>query len=194
MTNQFEPQGIFYAAELPLSWTALKRPQTLQAEQWQHDAVALLRALAVIETPIAEMDRDISSATGKAMERLETKLDLALSMIMQLARQQAKLPASHPVTLRANSVEWTDTSAPERTGKAAPEKAQPILLSLHLSPKLPQPLLIPAIVTAVESLEHGARVRANFTHLNQEMEDWLERTLFRFHRRSIQQSRQHGEG
>jgi hypothetical protein len=38
-------------------------------------------------------------------------------------------------------------------------------------------------------------VRADFTGLNEEMAEWLERTLFRFHRRGIQQihSRQRGE-
>ena len=84
-------------------------------------------------------------------------------------------------------MEWTDA--------AVPQTGQLILISLHLSPKLPQPLLLPAAVTQLESMENGSRVRAKFTHLNQEMEEWLERTLFRFHRRSIQQShsRQHGE-
>ncbi len=187
MTNQSELQGIFYAADLPLSWAALSRLQTMQTEQWQHEAVALLRALAVIEAPIAEADRDISSAAGKAMERLEAKVDMALNLIMQLARQQRELPEAHPVILRANSVEWTDA--------AAPDKDQLILLSLYLSPRLPQPLLLPATVVAVEHQENGAHVRSKFIALDQEMEEWLERTLFRFHRRSIQQShsRQHGE-
>ena len=187
MTNQSELQGVFYAADLPLSWTALSRLQPMQTEQWQHDAVALLRALAVIEAPIAEADRDISSAAGKAMERLEAKVDMALNLIMQLTRQQRELPEPHPVILRAGTLEWT--------GASAPETGQLILLSLHLSPKLPQPLLLPATVAGVARQENGANIRAKFIALNQEMEEWLERTLFRFHRRSIQQShsRQHGE-
>jgi hypothetical protein len=187
MTKQSELQGIFYAAELPLSWTALSRIQPLKIQQWQHEALTLLHALAVIETPVVEADRDISSSAGKSMERLEAKLDLALNLMMQLVRQQAELPPPHSVILRADAIEWTDT--------AAPPVAQQILLSLHLSPLLAQALLIPATVTTVETLENGTRVRASFTHLNQEMEDWLERTLFRYHRRSIQQSHswQHGE-
>lgn len=187
MTDQSEPQGIFYAADLPLSWAALEHLSPHQVEQWQHDAVALMRALAVIEAPIAEADRDTASAAGKAMERLEAKLDLALNMIVQLARQQAELPAPHPVILRADSVDWSDT--------VVPQAGQLILVSLHLSPKLPQPVLVPASVVNLESMADCTRVRAKFTHLNQEVEEWLERTLFRFHRRSIQQShlRQHGE-
>lgn len=188
MTNQSEPQGVFYAAELPLSWTAISHLQPVQAEQWQHNAVTLLRALAVIETPVAEADRDTSSVTGKCMERLEAKLDLALNMMMQLTRQLAELPTPHPVILRASTVEWT--------GGSVPESGQLILISLHLSPKLPQALLLPATVATVECSANGSTtVMAKFSHLNQEAEDWLERTLFRFHRRSIQQShsRQHVE-
>ncbi len=187
MTNQSEPQGVYYAADLPLSWAALNHLSPAQTEQWQHDAVALLRTLAVFETPVAEADRDLASAAGKSMERLEAKLDLALNMIMQLARQQTELPTPHPVILRADTVEWSDA--------AAPQAGQSILISLHLSPRLPQPLLVPATVTMLQSMENGTRVQAKFTHLNQEMEEWLERTLFRFHRRSIQQSHslQHDE-
>lgn len=187
MTNQSELHGVFYAAELPLSWTALDYLQEPQAEQWQHDSVALLRALAVFEAPVAETDRDVSSAAGKSMERLEAKLDMALNLMMQLVRQQVELPAPHSVILRAHSMEWV--------GETVPETNQSILVSLYLSPKLPQPLCIPATVVALDKTNTSTRVQAKFTHLNQEMEDWLERTLFRFHRRSIQQShtRLHGE-
>lgn len=187
MTNQFEPQGVFYSAELPLSWTPLGQFQPAQAEQWQHHGVALLRALSVIETPASELDKEATSAAGKAMERLEAKLDLTLSLMMQLVRQHTEFPPRCAVTLRASSVEWM--------GENAPESNQPILLSLHLSPKLPQPLVLPARVSAVEAAAGGFRTRADFTRLNEELAEWLERTLFRFHRRSIQQShsRQHGE-
>lgn len=187
MTNQFESQGVSYSADLPLRWTPLGRLQPSQEEQWQHHGVTLLRALSVIEMPLSELDRDPSSAAGKAMERLEAKLDLSLSLMMQLVRQQAGLPLPCPVTLRAKSVEWIDENPPE--------SGQLLLISLHISPKLPQALALPAAVAAVEAAGKGFRVRADFTRLNEEMVEWLERTLFRFHRRGIQQShsRQHGE-
>lgn len=187
MLNKFEPNGVFYAADLPLSWTLLSRLQPAQSEQWQYDGAALLRALAVLETPVTEMERDTSSASGKAMERLEAKLDLALSLMTQLARQQAEYPPLHRVVLRARTLEWL--------GETVPSAQQLVLVSLHISPKLPHALILPATVTGVEPQDNGAsRVQAEFADLSEEMEDWLERTLFRFHRRSIQQShsRQHG--
>lgn len=188
MPNKFEPNGVFHAADLPLEWTPLSRIQPAQNEQWQYAGAALLRALAVLETPVTETERELSSSQGKAMERLEAKLDLALNLMTQLARQQAELPPLHHVVLRATSLEWR--------GEKVPAVQQLALLSLHISPKLPQPLLLPVTVTAVALQDNGAsRVRADFTGLSKEMEEWLERTLFRFHRRGIQQghSRQHGE-
>ncbi len=180
MTNQSEPQGVFHAADLPLSWTPLGQTQPAQMEQWQQQDIALLRALSVIEMPVSELDRDTASAAGKAMERLEAKLDLTLSLMMQLAREQIGLPPCCAAILRAGSVEWIDQSAPE--------PGQMLLISLHISPKLPQPLTLPASVTATEVREQGIRVTADFIHLNEELAEWLERTLFRFHRRRIQQA------
>lgn len=181
MPNKFEANGVFYAANLPLGWTTLGSTQPAQNEQWQYAGAALLRALAVLETPVPEAERDISSASGKAMERLEAKLDLTLSLMTQLALLQAELPPLHHVVLRANSLEWL--------GEKVPAEQQRILLSLHISPKLPQPLILPATVTGVALQDNGvSRVRADFAGLSEEMEEWLERTVFRFHRRGIQQS------
>lgn len=189
MPDKFESNGVFHAADLPLGWTPLSRIQPAQSEQWQCAGAALLRALAVLETPVPEVEHDISSAGGKAMERLEAKLDLALSLMTQLARQQAEIPPLHHVVLRAKSLEWL--------GETVPAAQQLVLVSLHISPKLPQPLILPATVTGVALQDNGAsRVRADFADLSEETEEWLARTLFRFHRRGIQQShsRQHGEG
>ena len=112
MTDQSEPQGVFYTADLPLSWTALSRLSSVQVEQWQHDAVALLRALAVIEAPIGEAERDTASAAGKSMERLEAKLDLALNMIMQLARQQASY--LYRILSSCAQIPWNGLMQPSR--------------------------------------------------------------------------------
>ena len=149
MTNQSEPQGVFHAADLPLSWTPLGQCQPAQVEQWQQQDIALLRALSVIEMPVSELDRDTASAAGKAMERLEAKLDLTLSLMIQLAREQTGLPPSCAAILRAGSMEWIDQNAPE--------PGQILLISLHISPKLPQPLILPASVTATEAREQGTK-------------------------------------
>ncbi len=164
-------------AELPLSWTSVDILDEGQVSRWMHDALAVLRALAILETPVSEQDKDLSSSSGKAMERLEAKLDLSLVLLMQLTRQSEAFPDCHPITLRADSVEWVTGSLPE--------PGQNILLTLYLSAGLPIALTLPAKVT--KDSDSSPAVRAVFSPLDEEVAEWLSRTLFRYHRRQIHQ-------
>jgi hypothetical protein len=76
--------------------------------------------------------------------------------------------------LSAQAVAWKSDSLPP-AGSA-------VLITLHISSRLPQPLRLTAIVK--RSGQGGAE--AVFTHLGEELQDWLERTVFRQHRRHIQ--------
>lgn len=174
--------GIDYAARLPLGRASLPSPpDEAEIECWMSEACALLRVLAGLEAPPVE--REGEPACGKTLERLEAKLDLALGLMMRFARAQDALPPAVPSVLGPTGLTWEDErEQPLRAG-------EPVLLSLHLSPRLPLPLTLPAEVTAVERLPGGVRISARFTGLSEETRDWLERTLFRFHRRAIQQAR-----
>ena len=163
-------------AELPLSWAPVDVTDNGQVSQWMHAALAVLRALAILETPVSEQDKDLTSSSGKAMERLEAKLDLSLVLLMQLTRQSNTLPPCHQITLRADSVEWASG--------ALPEPGQSILLTLYLNAGLPIALTLPAMVT--KGCDSSAAVRAIFLSLDEDVDEWLSRTLFRYHRRQIQ--------
>jgi hypothetical protein len=80
-------------------------------------------------------------------------------------------------------LEWLDTNAPE--------PGREIIIYLYLSPKLPQPLTLTAIVQSCVAEGDTSRVQATFSHLNTELTDWLERTVFRYHRRAIHQMQAH---
>lgn len=169
-------QGVAHAATLPLSWVSLDAMPDEDVSRWMRDALAVLRALAILETPVSDPDKDSGSPSGKVVERLEIKLDLALTLLMQLTRQDKSLPPRRLVTLRADSVEWTEESLPE--------PGQSILLTLYLNAGLPIALTLPARVVAGSGLDGS--VRAVFSPLDEEIDDWLSRTLFRYHRRQIQ--------
>ncbi|MDP2828639.1 MAG: PilZ domain-containing protein [Sulfuricellaceae bacterium] len=175
--NQSEySQGVSHVAKLPLSWTPMDVITEEQVSQWMHAALAVLRALAVLETQVSEQDKDLTSLSGKATERLEAKLDLSLVLLMQLTRQSGTLPPCHQITLRADSVEWA-------TGPL-PEPGQNILLTLYLNAGLPIALTLPA--KAARGSDSSAAVRAIFSSLDEDVDEWLSRTLFRYHRRQIQ--------
>lgn len=175
---QPDHDGVCHQNAMPLGWCLARSvtPDTL--ERWMHTNTTLLRALAVFEAQPSEREREPNPATGKALDRMEAKIDLALSLMTQLLAQHTRLPETRPVVLWADSIEWIEREPPAAGDEVA--------ISVWLDPRLPQPLILPATVTAASPGPDGASVHARLLHLNPETRDWLERTLFRYHRRAIQ--------
>jgi hypothetical protein len=168
--------GVSFHANLPLEWQPLGDAERHAVEVWMHTNVVLLRALSTIEAqpPLSDYENEPGSPTGRMLERLEAKVDLALALMGRLLSQEQPAPWPTPLTLSARAVEWQ--------ADALPPAGSPVLITLHISPRLPQPLRLAAIV------KHSGQgsAKAVFTHLGEEMQDWLERTVFRQHRRHIQ--------
>jgi hypothetical protein len=170
------PSGVSYSTALPLRWEAGPVSELLR-QQSAHANIALLRALATIEA--MPTDREIDPGpTTKALDRLEAKVDLTLNLLGRLLSQGTAMPPAVPVKLSANAIEWESATGPKVGDEVA--------LTLFLSQKLPQPLLLCAKVVAVEVRATGVHTRTELLPTGAEMQDWLERTIFRYHRRAIQ--------
>lgn len=170
-----ETPGITYQANLPLSWRneSLPSPATLAA--WRYSNVSLLRALATLEATVSDRDHEADSHLAKSIERLETKLDIALNMLAHLAMQHIEIPTPLPVTLGARSIEWLSNAS-------LPACGDHVVISLYLSPRLPEPLLLFAQVI----VSSEGRCVAEILDEDAEFDEWMARTLFRYHRRGLQ--------
>ncbi|MBU1689561.1 MAG: PilZ domain-containing protein [Gammaproteobacteria bacterium] len=172
-------EGVSYFTAIPLSWRPEAELSDGDIAVWMYGNVTLLRALATIESIQPELDGDLGSGVGKVLERLEFKIDLTLSLVAKLLTQHAVRPSTCPVFVSAEGIEWIS--------KEAAMEGDNIVLSAYISPKLPQPLVLPAKIKSVQSESGGTRIYATFTHLSEEAQDWLSRTVFRYHRREVQQ-------
>ncbi len=173
--------GISYQASLPLDWQSAADPPASGTAQWRQSNIALLQALATLEAAAPEKEAAESEpATQKAIERLEAKLDVALALLARLLEEHARLPARSPVTLGVRSIAW-------QARQETPAPGTLLQIQLYLSPRLPQPLRFLARVGTVE----GKLCRAELLEMDAEQEEWLTRTLFRYHRRALQ-ARHHG--
>jgi len=161
---------------LPLGWEAGPVPELLR-QQWTYANIALLRALATVEAMPAEREID-PGPTTKALDRLEAKVDLTLSLLGRLLSQGTAVPPAVPLRLSATAIEWDSATGPKVGDEVA--------ITLFLSQKLPQPLQLAATVASVEPGPGGVHIRAELLPPGVEMQDWLERTIFRYHRRAIQ--------
>lgn len=170
--------GVTYEVNLPLSWEPLTGVSPAEVADWMHSDAALLHALATMETTVSDPEGEMTGAQGKTLERLEAKLDLTLDLLAKLMFKSAPHPPSASVTLSAVAIEW-QTPRPPAVGDN-------ILIKLYLKPTLPLPVSLPARVIGVEAGEYESRVGAEFVSLSEEVQDWMERTVFRYHRRAIQ--------
>lgn len=177
MDRVFTQEGVSYPATLPLDWHVEPAPSDDMIATWMYGNVTLLRALATVEALQPEKEADHGPGVGKILERLEFKIDLALSLVAKLLTQNVTLPSSCPAFLSAAGIEWIC--------KETPAQGADILIHAYISPKLPQPLILPAKIASTRQEESGTRVYATFTHLSEEAHDWLSRTVFRYHRRAI---------
>lgn len=178
MTTPQDTPGITYQASLPLSWRAEPAPSAAMRTTWRYSNISLLRGLATLESAALDREHDGDTPLNKALERLESKLDIALSMLARVSMLNVQLPSPVPVTLSARSVEWlSDLPLP------APQEK--VLISLYLSPRLPEPLQLHAHIVTTAS----GRCVAQLLDEDEEFDEWMTRTLFRYHRRGLQARR-----
>lgn len=176
-----ETTAISYQAELPLAWRELPPPFPATLALWRQSNLALLRGLATIESFVPpESEADSNVASVKALERVEAKLDLTLSLLARLLAEQTELPPALPVTLGASRLAWR---APGRSTVAV---GAGLLLQLYLSPRLPEPLRLWTRLSGMQAEGEQTHYTAELLQSDAEFEEWLTRTLFRYHRRALQ--------
>lgn len=167
--------GIEYHGQLPLAWRdgGLAAARISEA---MRENVLTLQALAALEsthTPPAHESERSPSAEQHA-PRMEAKLDLLLHWVAALLLERHPLPPVSEVSLGTHSVTW-HTPVQFKVGDEG-------VISLYLAPRLPAPLSLPVRITSYQN----GRAQATLQHLSEEAQDWLDRTLFRYHRRSLQ--------
>lgn len=155
---------------LPLAWHEYPAfpPQTVR--EWMRANLALLTALASLES--VHRDGDGEARSDPTLARVEAKIDLALVLLGEWLRRQQPLPPETRVGLSGGEIEWAGPPL------AAGARGR---VDLYLSSGLPWPLRLPVEVSGTED----GRVRARLLHLSPDVQDWLDRTLFRYHRRSL---------
>lgn len=172
--------GVWFEARLALAWRAEEFPDGETLAAWMATNTVLLRALATLDTLAGERDAEIAEETEKRLDRLEAKVDLALALLAQLVAREQPHPRACPAKVSASAIEWHSVAAPP-LGNA--------VIQLHIDARLPQALQLPAHIVQVTPDNGEHHVRAELCELDEDCREWLERAVFRRHRRAIQATR-----
>lgn len=167
-----------YHDVLPVQWQtrdhALSRFELNSLEEAN---LLLLQACAAVEEhPIRDQSEDPGPLAGE-IARLDFKLNLVLQLLSKLVLKD-RMPPSTTIQFNAQGAYWTGI------GQLPPVGAHG-LLRIHLHASLPQPLDLPAVVTAVE----GAQVRVRFDELPDGVGELIQRLAFLRHRRDVADAR-----
>jgi hypothetical protein len=161
---------------LPLDWVETITPQAALADVMADNAT-LLRALLMLDEPLAAGD----GARGDAVQQLERRVDLLLMMTSSALRGLQPLPDEHPCVLSARRLSWASA---ESVGVG-----RRVWVRVFLRHRIPLPLVLPGLI-AEESVD-GDQLwhRLELEPLEPELQDDLERLVFRHHRRQVARQR-----
>jgi hypothetical protein len=166
-----EPSGVHLSTNLPLKWQAKESFTAEELADWMHSNTVVLQALANLET--VGKDSDTEHRIDHNVARLEAKLDLTLTLVGELLRRQTPLPLATAMVLTGQSIAWQNQQAIAPHAKG--------VIALYPSPRLPWPLMLPVEIIGTQD----GKTRAKLIHMSDEAQEWLDRTLFRHHRRAV---------
>jgi hypothetical protein len=167
-----------YQDVLPVQWTALWEPpdrfDLLGLEE--SNLLLLQTCLAVEEHPVRDPNEDLGPLAGE-IARLDFKLNLVMQLLAKLTSKD-RIPPATPILFNGVGASWTCI------GQTPPVGGHGVL-RVQLRSSLPQPLELPAQVTAVE----GNVAKVKFSGLSSAVTELIARLAFVRHRRHVAEVR-----
>jgi hypothetical protein len=172
--------GLSYSDNISIAWRAVghELDQTHLARVNASNE-EFLRAVSVIGDAGGQKQKENLEATGvvgQEIARLDLKVNLLLDLVGTLIYHQLDIPDTSPVRVSPAGVAWKGD---------VPEPGKTVYLELYIQRGLPKPLCCYGqVVSKPEEFEAG-KARVRFVGLTGAAHSWLEKLIFRHHRREI---------
>lgn len=172
-------ERVFCDDELGLRWQEIESlPGEIALSRINARNETVLRSIAMLE----ERDETQSDDAERAeLHRLEGKLNLVLELLSELVRGGDAAARIYDIRMNARGLCW-DVSEPVTPGGL-------LQLELFALPAWPVPLTLHARITDVDQHRGSWRLCARLEALTPGVRDWLDKLVFRRHRRAVALSR-----
>lgn len=172
--------GLIYEECLPLGFSVVDGlPTSWELEDINDSNESFLRLFATLEEyRPAKHDMDESMMEiHHELTRLELKINLLLEFVAQALNRNLSLPRRVNIRLGPQGLEWQC--------KQPPPHDSIVKLDLFLFPRYPRSIDLFGRVVKVNVKDDFSEVTVAFQGLSESVQDWIEKIIFRYHRRSI---------
>ncbi|HHI93305.1 MAG TPA: hypothetical protein ENK04_07315 [Gammaproteobacteria bacterium] len=179
-------EGITFNDYLPMDWEVLPGFPS-EGEQYRHHRAneELLQNLLLKDEASAQEGDEVDVTSGhEQFKRLETRLDLLLSLVTEMMASNVSLPMRYAVTLGTRGL-CVQTGGEVIT---CFKKEMLLKVQLYLDPHFPRPL---ALYTRLVDVQ-AQSFTVSFYPLEERLQDQLDKYIFRQHRRAIALARRSG--
>jgi len=171
--------GISVQAEFPCEWSPLASPPdaaVLRATAAHNER--LLRVVTILNESFPATG-EFDAASNQELARIDQKFNLLIELVGELLVRQSPVPADRQLELSMFGAAWAADTQSIELGSYG-------WLRLVLHTSYPKLLELPSQVVSVDD----AKVSIKFLDLGESVYGYLEKLLFRYHRRSVARHRQ----
>jgi len=175
-------EAVAFEANIPLLWQPLQMPLgDVQLMSLNRENIGALQTMQFIDEYFPGQVDDSDQLNGD-LARIEFKLNLLMELFGKWLQANSVQPEQRWVKMHSRGLEWIEVVpliAPIPIGSFG-------ILTLHLEPKYPGAIRLYAQVVDESPLPDEAfRLAVRFEGLAPNVQNWLDKIVFRFHRRTI---------
>ena len=170
--------GLAYSDNISIAWRRVDHePEQTHLAMVNASNEEFLRAVSVIGDAGGQKEpQDAGGAVSSELARLDLKVNLLLDLVSTLIYHQLDIPDTSPVRVSAAGVAWRGE---------VPEPGSTVYLQLYIQRGLPKPLCCYGkVVSSPEDFAAG-KAKVRFVGLTGAAQSWLEKLIFRHHRREV---------
>lgn len=184
--SESEPEsvgGLSFTDEVSLLWRRVEQPpDEARLATVNESNESFLRAVSVIGAFPGEYSEE-EVASSQEFARLDLKINLLLDLVSQLIYQQVDMPPRRRVTISTNDITWRD--------EAPPAPGETLFVQVYIEHGTPKPLTFYGSVVGSQEDRAEGETRVRFLGLSPSAQSWLDKLIFRHHRREVAFRRRH---
>lgn len=169
--------GLAFTDNISIDWLPVEQtPDEARLAMVNESNETFLRAVSVVGAFAGELSEE-EVGISQEIARLDLKMNLLLDLVSQLIYQQADIPPKTEVTVSSEAIEWR--------GDNIPGPGATVFVKAYIQHGTPKPLCFYGeVISDGEAFAAGiARVR--YLGLSDSAQSWLDKLIFRHHRREV---------